>query len=51
MVNWNMYLMTVLTFHLVKRFRTFFAESGKTADVVGYIVLCCLELKDNPGTR
>ncbi|KAJ9094420.1 hypothetical protein QFC21_005959 [Naganishia friedmannii] len=36
---------------LNKRFRAFFAESGKTADVVGYIVLCCLELKDNPAQQ
>lgn len=33
----------------LQRFRAFLSESGKTSDIVGYIVLCCLELKDNPG--
>ncbi|KAJ9104377.1 hypothetical protein QFC20_004513 [Naganishia adeliensis] len=33
---------------LNKRFRAFLADSGKTSDVVGYVVLACLEMKDNP---
>lgn len=33
----------------LQRFRAFLSDSGKTSDIVGYIVLCCLELKDNPG--
>ncbi|GHJ86806.1 hypothetical protein NliqN6_3208 [Naganishia liquefaciens] len=33
---------------LNKRFRAFLSDSGKTSDIVGYIMLCCLELKDNP---
>ncbi|KAJ9091998.1 hypothetical protein QFC19_008866 [Naganishia cerealis] len=36
---------------LNKRFRIFFTDSGKTTDVVGYIVLCCLEMKDNPAQQ
>lgn len=34
---------------LNKRFRSYIHESGKMVDIIGYILLCCLELKDNPG--
>jgi hypothetical protein len=40
-----------LTHAAEQRFRTFLSDSGKTSDVVGYIVLTCLELKDDPGMR
>lgn len=32
-----------------QRFRAYLYESGKVVDIVGYILLCCLELKENPG--
>ncbi len=35
--------------HVSQRFRAYINESGKMVDIVGYILLCCLELKDNPG--
>jgi len=33
---------------LNKRFRQYIFDSGKTTDVIGYILLTCLELKDDP---
>ncbi len=36
---------------LNKRFRAFLIESGRTPDVVAYIIICCLELKDNPASH
>lgn len=34
---------------LNKRFRAFIYDSGAGNDVIGYILLTCLELKDDPG--
>ncbi|GFZ44221.1 hypothetical protein JCM24511_01943 [Saitozyma sp. JCM 24511] len=33
---------------LNKRFRQYIYDSGKANDVIGYILLCCLDLKDDP---
>lgn len=32
----------------MQRFRNYVFESGKTVDLIAYIVLCCLENKDDP---
>ncbi|CAD6567302.1 MAG: hypothetical protein TREMPRED_003499, partial [Tremellales sp. Tagirdzhanova-0007] len=34
---------------LNKRFRQYIFDSGKAMDIIGYILLTCLELKDDPG--
>ncbi|KAL7421522.1 hypothetical protein Q5752_003291 [Cryptotrichosporon argae] len=33
---------------LNKRFRSYLFESGKAIDVIGYVLICCLEFKDDP---
>lgn len=33
---------------LNKRFRAYVFESGKALDVIGYILICCLEFKNDP---
>ncbi|KAK4683945.1 hypothetical protein P7C73_g6263, partial [Tremellales sp. Uapishka_1] len=33
---------------LNKRFRHYLLESGKSIDIVGHILICCLEFKDDP---
>ncbi|KAL1405455.1 hypothetical protein Q8F55_009087 [Vanrija albida] len=33
---------------LNKRFKAYLFESGKAVDIVGYIILCCLEYKNDP---
>lgn len=36
---------------LNKRFRHYVMESGRLSELVGYIVLCCLEMKDDPAQQ